>query len=81
LKSEPASNLKSVGGTPVIQIVTETGDQHCQDFNVRHVLGNVDRFAERVEKVTDTEGVHPVMVGRVSVSEIWKSGKWCIVKL
>ena len=66
-KSEPAGNLKSVSSTPVIQIVTKTGDEHGQNFDIRHVLGDVYCFTEGVEEVSHTEGVHPVMVGRISV--------------
>ena len=59
----------------MIEIVTETSDEHGKHFNVRHVLGDVNCFTQGVEEVTHTERVHPVVVWWVSVSEV-NSSKW-----
>ena len=51
----------------MIQVVTKASDQHGQDLDICHVLGDVHSLAEGVEEVSHTEGVHPVVVGRVSI--------------
>ena len=64
---EPASDLEGVGCASVVQIVTETSNQHSECLGVGEVFGDVDDFANRVEEVADTEGMHPVVVGWISV--------------
>lgn len=54
----------------MIEIMTETSNQHRQNFDICQILRDIDCFAEGVEEVADTESVHPVVIGWVPVSEI-----------
>ena len=56
----------------MIEIVTKTSDEHRQNLDIREILGDIYCFTEGVEEVSYAEGVHPIVVGWVSVPELIK---------
>ena len=59
----------------MVDVVTETGDEESQDFDVAQYGEAIAVFEESVAEMSYREGVRPVMVGGIAVALFYHEDK------